>query len=180
MLYANTVMTVATICHVRKQGVWHRSVTELPTFGAPALTFDSTSDTEFDSHHLAKTNESEIPILGVSSRQSVDSRTPHHFRSRAPFPSHPPTVAETLSTTPPPAPPSHPPLQAERLSTAPSPPSPSPSDSVSSLVPSVSTQLDLTQSFDGHPRSSTGHRIVITGEPPTYSGPGSDYRLVTV
>jgi hypothetical protein len=31
-----------------------------------------------------------------------------------------------------------------------------------------------------HTRSSTGHRLVPTGNPPTYTGPGSSYELATV
>ncbi|KAH9978105.1 hypothetical protein BGW80DRAFT_1558036 [Lactifluus volemus] len=178
MIYANTVMTVATICHVRKQGVWLRSVTELPTFGAPALTFDSTPDKEFDSLFYTKTNESQHPIVGVSS-QTVDSRTQHHFRSRITLPSHSLIEAQTLSTTPSP-PPSHLPIHIEILpaTTSPSPPPlPSPTDPVASSIPTVSTQSDPTQNTDGHARSSTGHHIALTGDPPIYSNPGSDYEL---
>ncbi|KAI0254230.1 hypothetical protein BJV78DRAFT_62539 [Lactifluus subvellereus] len=157
MLYANTLMTVATICHVRKRGVWLRTVAELPTFSAPALTFDPKSDTESDSPFMTKTNESEIPILGGSSRRSLDTRTPSHFRTRIPF----------LSTQP------------GTLSTAPSPPPlPLPlSHSDTSLVPTAATQSDLApQNTDDHPRSSTGHHIAPIGDPPTYS----NYELVVV
>jgi hypothetical protein len=168
MLYANTVMTVATICHIRKQGVWFRPVTELPTFGAPALTFDSASDLEFDSPLFLKTNHSETSIHGVSS-QSMDTRTPYHFRSRIPFLS---ARAAALSTTRLLSPPSHPPFQTETLSNAspPLPLPPLPADSVDSLIPTVSTQSDLTpQNTDGHPRVSTDHPVDLMGEPPTYS-----------
>jgi hypothetical protein len=178
MIYANTVMTVATICHVRKQGVWLCSVTELPTFGAPALTFDSTPDKEFDSLFYTKTNESQHPIVGVSS-QTADSRTQHHFRSRITLPSPSLIEAQTLSTTPSP-PPSHLPIHIEILPATPSPlppPLPSPTDPVASSIPTESTQSDLTQNTDGHARSSTGHHIALTGDPPIYSNPGSDYEL---
>jgi hypothetical protein len=176
ILYANTVMTVAIICHIRKQGVWLRPVTELPTFGAPALTFDSASDLEVESPLLLKTNDSEIFIHDVSS-QAVDTRTPYHFRSRIPF---------TLSTNRLLLPSSHPPLQTETLSTAPSPSPPLPlpplpSDSVVSLIPTVSTQSDLTpQNTDGYPRLNTDHCVALMGDPPTYSSPGLDYQLVAV
>ena len=139
MLYANTLMTVATICHVRKQGVWLRTVAELPTFGAPALTFGSKSDEE--SPFMIKVDESEVPILGGSG-QSMDARTPYHFRTRIPFLLHPPTQTGTLST-------------------APSPPP-------TSLVPTAAIQSDLARQNTGD-TSSTGHHITPTGEPPTYS-----------
>jgi hypothetical protein len=172
MLYANTIMTVATICHVRKQGVWLRSVTELPTFGAPALTFDSTSDKEFDSLYYTKTNESHHPLLGVSS-QTADTRAQHHFRSRITLPSH------SLIQAPSP-PPSHPPIHIEILPATPSPsppPLPSPTEPVASSILAVSTESDLAQNTDGHARPSTGHHIVLTGDPPIYSNPGSDFEL---
>jgi hypothetical protein len=178
MIYANTVMTVATICHVRKQGVWLRPVTELPTFGAPALTFDSTPDKELDSLFYTKTNESHHPIVGLSS-QTSDSRSQHHFRSRITLPSNSLIQAQTVSTAPSP-PPSHPPVHIEILpaTPSPSPPSlPSPTDPVASSITAVSTQSDLSQNTDGHARSSTGHHIVLTGDPPIYSNPGSDYEL---
>ena len=160
MLYANTLMTVATICHVRKRSMWLRPPSELPRFAAPALTFGPKSDSVFDSAYINKTNESEVPILGASG-QPVDSRTPSHFRSRIAFLAHP-----ISRTGMPPADPSL----------------PRPSDSVTSLVPSVSSQSEVTPSQNApcHPRSSTGHRLVPMGEPPTYSGPGSNYELVAV
>jgi len=161
MLYANTLMTVATICHVRRRRVWFHPVTELPTFSAPALTFGSRPEA-FDSPFMTKTNESEVPILGTSSR-SADSRPPSHFRSRLPF----------LQQTPP---------QQGIPSETSSPPLPSqpPSESVATLARSTSAQSDVTaaQNAPSHPQTSTGHRIVVIGEPPTYSGPGSTYELV--
>ena len=160
MLYANTLMTVATICHVRKRSMWLRPTSELPRFAAPALTFAPKSDTVFDSSYMNKTNESEVPILGVSG-QSVDSRNPSHFRSRLAFLPHP-----TARTELPPA------------DTSP----PHPSDSVTSLTPSVSSQPEVTpsQNGTGHTRPSTGYQLVPIGEPPTYSGPGSSYELGAV
>jgi len=157
MLYANTLMTVATICHVRKRSMWLRPTSELPRFAAPALNFAPKSDTVFDESYVNKTNESEVPILGVSAR-SVDSHNPSHFRSRLAFLPH-----QTSRTGIPPADPSP----------------PHPSDSVTSLAPSVSSQPEVTPSQNGpsHSRPSTGYRLVPIGEPPTYSGPGSDYEL---
>jgi len=159
MLYANTLMTVATICHVRNQGVWFCTVAELPTFGAPALTFGSKPDAVLDSPFMTKVNESESPILGGSRRRSVNTRTPHHLRARIPLLSHPHTPTGSLSTVP-------------------SPPLPvPPSHSDPCLVPAPATQSDLApQNTDDHPRSSTGHHIVPTGEPPTYS----NYELAVV
>ena len=157
MLYANTLMTVATICHVRKHRVWLRRVTELPTFSAPALTFGPQPDTGFDSPFVAKSNES---ILGDST-QPVDLRASHQFRSRIAFPPHPPARPEI-------------PLSAS--------PSPPPSDSTASLVPTVATQPDVAtpRNTTSYPRSDMDHRMLTTGEPPTYSGPGSTYELITV
>jgi hypothetical protein len=153
MLYANTLMTVATICHVRKSRMWLRPTSELPRFAAPTLTFAPKSDTVFDSSFINKTNESEIPILGRSG-QSVDPRNPSHFRSRLAF--FPPPTART--------------------GLPPADPSPShPSDSVTSLAPSVSSQLEVTQNVPDLSRPSTGHPSDSIGEPPTYSGPGSNY-----
>ena len=155
MLYANILMTVATICHVRKRSVWLLPVTELPTLGAPALTFDdSESDMAFDTPLLRKAEESEVPILGVS-RPRVHSRGPSHFRSRLTFPQHPNHRPVTLSAV---------------ISPLPT------SESVESLAPSVSTQNDVTSSRNpvSH-RLSTYHRIVSMGELPTYSGPGAGY-----
>jgi hypothetical protein len=148
MLYANTLMTVATICHVRKRSVWLLPVSELPTLGAPALTFDS-EDTAFDSPLTRrKLDESEIPILGAS-RPNANPRAPSHFRSRLTFPQFPNHRPRTLSAVP------------SALST---------SESVESLAPSV-----LTQSDNSHLQPSTYHRVVPMGEPPTYSGPGAGY-----
>ena len=157
MLYANTLMTVATICHVRKRSMWLRPTSELPRFAAPALNFAPKSDRVFDSAFVTKTNESEVPILGVSAR-SADSHNPSHFRSRLAFLPHP-----TSRTGIPPA------------DSSP----PHPSDSVTSLVPTVSSQSEVTPSQNGasHSRPSTGYRLVPIGEPPTYSGPGSNYEL---
>lgn len=159
MLYANTLMTVATICHVRRHRVWLLPVTELPTFAAPVLKFGSSPDRAFDSPFATKVQESEVPIL-VHSSQSVDSHTSHHFRSRLPFLPHPlapPGVPSNVSSQPP------------------------PSDSVTSLAPSL-TQADATdlQNATSQPPSSTGYRIVPTGEPPTYSGPGSNHEHVSL
>src|SRR5712691_11128849 len=134
MLYANTLMTVATVCHVRKKRLWLHPTSELPRFAAPALTFAPKSDTVFDSSYINKTNESEVPILGLSG-QSVDSRTPSHFRSRLAF--LPPPTARTGT---PPA----------------DPTPPHPSDSVTSLAHSVSLQSEITpQNALGHSRPST-------------------------
>jgi len=164
MLYANTLMTVATICHVRKRPVWFHPITELPTFSAPALTFGSRPDEAFDSPFMTKTNESEVPILGASSR-SADSRTPSHFRSRPPFLQH----TSPQQGVPP-----------ETLSLP--PPSQPPSDSVATLTRSLSEQSEIAaaQNAPSHSQTDTGHRIVAIGEPPTYSGPGSTYELVPV
>jgi hypothetical protein len=153
MLYANTLMTVATICHVRKNGMWLRPTSELPRFAAPALTFAPKSDTVFDSSYINKANESEVPILGLPG-QSGDSRNPSHFRSRLAF-LPPPTAQREI----PPAD-SSPPL---------------PSDSVTSLAHSVTLQSEVTQNAPGHSRPSTDLPLVPIGEPPTYSGPGSSY-----
>ncbi len=156
MLYANTLMTVATICHVRRRSVWLHSITELPTLGAPALTFDSEPDVPF----MTKTNESEVPILGTP-RPNASSRPPSHFRSRLTFPQHSTHRTGMLSTVPSPLP---------------------TSESVESLVPSVSsTQPDVSSQSPvsyHHPR--TYHRIVPSGEPPTYSDPGADYESEAV
>jgi len=159
MLYANTLMTVATICHVRKHPVWLRRVTELPRFSAPALTFGPRPDIE-DSVFITKSNESRPLVLGGPS-QPVDSRSPHQFRSRIAFPPHPPA------------------RPGVRLSNSSSPPIPL-SDSTVSLVPTVATQSDAatTQNTTSYPRPDMGH--LTTGEPPTYSGPGSTYELITV
>lgn len=154
MLYANILMTVATICHVRRRPVWFHLVTELPTLGAPALTFESGSDTTFDSPFMRQTNESETPILGTS--RSIP-RGPSHFRTRLPFPQHS-THRTTLSTQPP------------LLPT---------SESVESLAPSFSsTQADVTsfQNPVSHSQPRTYPRIVPMGEPPTYSDPGAGYQ----
>jgi hypothetical protein len=163
MLYANTLMTVATICHVRNHRVWLRRVTELPRFSAPALTFGPRPDIEFDSVFIAKSNESRTPVLGDPS-QPVDSRSRHQFRSRIAFP--------------PPHPPARPRM---RLSTSSSLPIPL-SDSTVSLVPSVATQSDAAtpQNTTSYPQPDMGHHMLTTGEPPTYSGPGSTYELITV
>ncbi|KAF8271728.1 hypothetical protein EI94DRAFT_1719895 [Lactarius quietus] len=163
MLYANTLMTVATICHVRKHRMWLRRVTELPTFSAPALTFDPRPDVEFDSVFVAKTNDSRLPILG-DPLQSVDSHSPHQFRSRIAFP------------------PTDPPARSRiRLSASSSPPIPF-SESTTSLVPTVATQPDAEtpQNTSSYSRPDMDHHTHATGEPPTYSGPGSTYELVTV
>ncbi|KAF8485077.1 hypothetical protein DFH94DRAFT_260970 [Russula ochroleuca] len=152
MLYANTLMTVATICHVRRRSVWLLPVTELPTLGAPALTFDSGSDMALDSPFMGKTDESQVPILGVS-RPNANARGPSHFRSRLTFPQHPTHRRRTLSALSSPLP---------------------ASESVESLVPSVLTQTDVT-SQNQLSHLSTWHRIVPRGEPPTYSGPGAGY-----
>ena len=159
MLYANTLMTVAIICHVRKRSMWLLPVSELPTFAAPALTFAPKWDVECDSSSSRiKTNESEAPVLGVSN-QPVDLRPPSHFRSRVPFFSHPSGRIGTPSAVP---------------------SQPRPSVSAASLAPTVSTNSDdpSSQSAAGHSRSSTGLSTDPTGEPPTYSGPGSAYKLV--
>lgn len=155
MLYANTLMTVATICHVRRRSVWLLPVTELPTLGAPALTFDSGPDMAFDSPFMRKTDEAETPILGVS-RPNRNSRAPSHFRSRLTFPQHPTHRRRTLSALSSPLP---------------------ASESVESLTPSLLTQTDVTssQNRSSPSPSSTWHRIVPMGEPPTYSGPGAGY-----
>jgi len=157
MLYANTLMTVATICHVRRRPVWFHPVTELPTLGAPALTFDSEPDTALDSPSTIKANESETPILGTS-RSHTNSRPPSHFRSRLTFPQHPTHQTGALSVLSSPLP---------------------TSDSVESLTPSVSsTQADDVTSSQipvSHSQPRTYPRIVPTGEPPTYSDPGAGY-----
>jgi hypothetical protein len=153
MLYANTLITVATICHVRRRPVWYHPVTELPTLGAPALTFDSGPDMALDSPIMRQTNESETPMLGTS-RSNVNPRAPSHFRSRLPFPQHSIHRTGTLSALP-------------------------TSESVESLAPSVSsTQADVTSSQNpvSHSQPRTYPRIVPMGEPPTYSDPGADYQ----
>ncbi|KAI9448353.1 hypothetical protein H4582DRAFT_82309 [Lactarius indigo] len=162
MLYANTLMTVATICHVRKHRVWLCPVKELPRFSAPALTFGPRPDIGFDTSFVAKSNESMVPILGDST-QPVDSRSSHQFRSRIAFPPHPPA------------------RPGVPLSTSSSSPLPS-SDSIASLVPMAATRHDVAtpQNATGYPRPDTGHRRLTRGEPPTYSGPGSTYELISV
>ncbi|KAI9466698.1 hypothetical protein BJY52DRAFT_1233756 [Lactarius psammicola] len=162
MLYANTLMTVATICHVRKHRVWLCPVTELPTFSAPALTFAPRPDIGFDTPFMAKSNESTLPTLSDST-QPVDSRVSHQFRSRIAFPSHPPARPRIP------------------LSASSSPPLP-PSDSVASLVPTAATQSDVAilQNATSYPRPDTSHLTLTTGAPPTYSGPGSIYEPITV
>ena len=159
MLYANTLMTVATICHVRRRPVWFHSVTELPTLGAPALTFDSGSDTAFDTPYMVQTNESETPILSASrSNVNPPTRAPSHFRSRLTYPqdsTHPTGALSALQS----------PLPT--------------SESVESLAPSFSsTQADVTSSQNpvSHSQSRTYPRIVPMGEPPTYSDPGAGYQ----
>ncbi|KAH9007141.1 hypothetical protein EDB86DRAFT_3097635 [Lactarius hatsudake] len=144
MLYANTLMTVATICHVRKHRVWLCPVKELPRFSAPAITFGPRPDIGFDTPFMAKSNESTVPILGDST-QPEDSRASHQFRSRIAFPPHPPTRPRF-------------PLSA----------------SSSSPLPSS----DSSRLSNSH--GDTGHRILTRGEPPTYSGPGSTYELISV
>ena len=161
MLYANTLVTVATICHVRRRPVWFHPVTELPTLGAPALTFDSGHDMAMDSPFMTKTNESETPILGTS-RSNVNPRPPSHFRSRLTFPQHSNHQTGMLSSLPSPLP---------------------TSESVESLAPSVSsTQADVTSSQNpvSHSQPRTYPRIVPLGEPPTYSDPGADYHSESV
>ncbi|KAI9512707.1 hypothetical protein F5148DRAFT_1372923 [Russula earlei] len=165
MLYANTLMTVATICHVRKPPVWFHPIAELPTFSAPALTFNSNPDMGFDQSLMTKTNESEVPILAVSSSQSVDSRTPSHFRSRLPFLPNPalgPGMPPDLSS--PPAVP------------------PTPRSDSASLAPSEEARSDIiaSQNAQSHPRTSTGHQVVPMGEPPTYTDPDSNNELPPV
>jgi hypothetical protein len=154
MLYANTLMTVATICHVRKHRVWLRRVTELPTFSAPALTFGPRPDFEFDPAFMAKSNESTVPILGGSMRPE-ESHSSRQFRSRIAFPPPHPSARPGI-----------------RLSASSSPPIPF-SESTASLVPTTATQPDAAQNTTG----CQGHRMLTTGEPPTYSGPGSTYEL---
>jgi hypothetical protein len=153
MLYANTLITVATICHVRRRPVWFHPVTELPTLGAPALTFDSGPEMALDSPFMSQTNESETPMLRTS-RSNANPRAPSHFRSRLTFPQH---QTGTLSALP------------SLLPT---------SESVESLAPSVSsTQADITsQSPVSHSQPRTYPRIVPMGEPPTYSDPGAGYQ----
>ena len=155
-------MTVATICHVRKHRVWFRRVTELPTFSAPALTFGPRPDNGFDSPFITKSNESTLPIHGDPT-QPVDFRASHQFRSRITLPPHPPARPRV-------------PLSAS------SSPSIPPSDSTASLVPTAATQSDVAtpQNTTSYPRPDMGHRILTTGEPPTYSGPGSTYELISV
>jgi hypothetical protein len=157
MLYANTLITVATICHVRRRPVWFHPVTELPTLGAPALTFDSGPDMALDSPYMRQTNESETPMLGTA-RSNVNPRAPSHFRSRlTSFPQHSTDRTGTLSALPSPLP---------------------TSESVESLAPSISsTQADVTSSQNpvSHSQPRTYPRIVPMGEPPTYSDPGAGY-----
>lgn len=159
MLYANTLMTVATICHVRKHHVWLRRVTELPTFSAPALTFGPRPDFEFDPVFMAKSNESTVPMLGGFT-QTEEDRSSRQFRSRIAFPPPHPSARPGI-----------------RLSASSSPPIPR-SESTVSLVPTTASHPDAAapQNTTGYP----GHRMLTTGEPPTYSGPGSTYELVTV
>src|SRR5258708_19978987 len=95
MLYANTLMTVATICHVRRRSVWLHSITELPTLVAPALTFDSEPDVPF----MTKTNESEVPILATP-RPNASSRPPPPLRTTLTFPQPPPHLTPILSALP--------------------------------------------------------------------------------
>ena len=158
MLYANTLMTVATICHVRKHRVWFRRVVELPTFSAPALTFGPRLDDGFDSPFVVKSNESTVPLLG-GPMQPIDLRASHQFRSRIALPPHPSTRPGIPSSAS---------------------PSPLPSDSTTSLVPTVATEPDIVtpQNATSYPRPDMGHHPM--GEPPTYSGPGSTYELITV
>jgi len=161
MLYANTLITVATICHVRKRPVWFHPVTELPTLGAPALTFDSGPDMALDSPFMRQTNESETRMLGTS-RPNVNPRPPSHFRSRLTFSQH----------------------SIHRTGTLPALPSLLPtSESVESLTPSISsTQADGTSSENpvSYSEPRTYPRIVPMGEPPTYSDPGADYQIEPV
>lgn len=157
MLYANTLMTVATICHVRRRSVWLLPVTKLPRFSAPALTFGPRPDVEFESPFLTKSNESETPILGTSS-QPIESRSPSHFQSSLPFIIHPPTPPGIPSVVP-----------SQSL----------PTGSVTSLTPSVSIQSDVvTQNSASHPQPIAHNQITTTGEPPTYTAPGSPYVAV--
>lgn len=160
MLYANTLMTVSTICHVRKHRVWLCRVTELPTFSAPALTFGPRPDVEFDSIFMTKSNESTPPIRGDSTQVVGPS---NQFRSRITFP--------------PPHPPARP---GNRLSASSPPPIPH-SDSTASLVPTATTHPDAAtpQNTTSYPRPDMGHTHTA-GEPPIYSGPGSTYELITV
>jgi hypothetical protein len=154
MLYANTLMTVATICHVRGRRMWSHPASALPSFAAPALTFAPKWDMEYNSPYTTKTNESQVPLLGVPS-QPVNPRTPSHFRSRLSFPPN------RLSRT------GIPPADSSPLRQ---------SNSIHSLARSTSTQSDVTafQSIPSPPRPSNCHQLVPEGEPPTYSGPGSN------
>jgi hypothetical protein len=146
-------MTVATICHVRGRRMWSHAASALPTFAAPALTFAPKWDMEYNSPYTTKTNESQVPILGVSS-QPVNSRTRSHFRSRFSF-----FPNRSSRTRIPPADSS----------------SPRQSDSTSSLARSMSARSDVTlQSIPSPPRPSNSHQSVPEGEPPTYPGPGSN------
>ncbi|KAI0303082.1 hypothetical protein BC826DRAFT_328820 [Russula brevipes] len=155
MLYANTLMTVATICHVRRRSVWFLPVTKLPRFSAPALTFGPRPDMEFESPFLTKSNEAETSTLGASN-QPIESRSPSHFQSRLPFIIHPPTPPG-ISVVP-----------SQSL----------PTGSVISLTPSVSIQSDVvTQNSASHPQP-IAHQITTRGEPPTYTAPGSPYIAV--
>ena len=134
--------------------MWLLPVSELPTLGAPALTFESGPDTVFDSQLIRKADESEVPMLGAS-RPNDSPRAPSHFRSRLTFPLFPNHRPSTLSAVP------------SALST---------SESVESLAPSVSTQNDVNSlNLVNHLQPSIYHRVVPTGEPPTYSGPGTGY-----
>jgi hypothetical protein len=159
MLYANTLITVATICHVRRRPVWFHPVTELPTLGAPALTFDSGLDMASDSPHMRQTNDSETPMLGTARSNVNPPRAPSHFRSRVTsFPQHSTHRTGTLSALPSPLP---------------------TSESVESLAPSISsTQADVTSSQNpvSHSQPRTYPRIVPLEEPPTYSDPGAGYQ----
>jgi hypothetical protein len=150
MLYANTLMTVATICHVRGRRMWFHPASALPSFAAPALTFSPKGDMEHNSPYMTKTNESQAPLLGVSS-QPVNSPTRSQFRSRLSFP----------------------PNRFSRTGIAPADSSPQrQSDSAHSLARSTSTRSDVTpfQSTPSPPRPSNCHQLVPEGEPPTYSG----------
>jgi len=153
MLYANTLMTVATICHVRGRRMWSHPASALPTFAAPALTFAPKWDTEHSLLYATKTNESQVPILGVSNQPPVDPRNSSHFRSRLPFL---PNRSSRIGIPP-----------------ADSPPPP-PSDSADSPTHSmsISTLSDVTP-FQGARSPLQLSACYPKGELPMYSGPGS-------
>ncbi|KAI0269305.1 hypothetical protein BC834DRAFT_622590 [Gloeopeniophorella convolvens] len=158
MLYSNTILTVATICHVRKRPVWLQSVYELPTFAAPALRFSAGQNMSFDSPFATKMHEAVAPTVTVSS-PSIDSRNAHPAQGTLSFPAHPPPRPAVPSI---PASPSLVPLVSPLADAQPLP------DPVTPPSPSAPTRPD---SPDDNTRPDSSPRIQPTGQPPTYRGP---------